>query len=65
MQIDHNLVPCSSEEYPTPARRPANSILANSRLTDLGVDSFVPWQDDLAQFVAAFGEQLLTTVQKN
>lgn len=65
MQIDHNLVPCSTEEYPTPARRPANSILANSRLADLGVDSFVPWQDDLAQFVAAFGEQLLTTVQKN
>lgn len=65
MQIEHNLVPCSSDEYPTPASRPANSILLNNRFADLGIDSFIPWQDDLAQFVAEYGDQLLTTVQKN
>ncbi|MBU1234657.1 MAG: dTDP-4-dehydrorhamnose reductase, partial [Proteobacteria bacterium] len=46
MEIPHNLVPCSTSEYPTPAHRPANSILENRRLKQAGLSVFNSWQGD-------------------
>jgi len=51
MDVPHNLVPCTTEEYPTPARRPANSILENKRLKEAGINLFRDWRDDLDLFV--------------
>lgn len=48
--IECNLKPCSSEEYPTLAQRPKNSILCNRRLADNKLDTFLNWQDELAAF---------------
>ncbi len=53
------LVPCATREYPTPARRPENSILLNRRLAAEERLRMVPWREDLAAFVAAWGAHLL------
>jgi len=49
---DRTVIPVSSTEYPTPARRPANSRLANTRLTALGVDPLPLWKDALRRYLA-------------
>lgn len=49
--IPFSMLPCSTEEYPTPAKRPSNSILENKRLKHLDLNIMVNWQDDLAEFV--------------
>ena len=59
MEVDHSFVPCSTEDYPTPAHRPANSILRNKVLDDHGISRFRSWQDDVDRFTEAFREQLL------
>jgi dTDP-4-dehydrorhamnose reductase len=43
--------PCSSEEFPTPARRPACSILRDERTAALGLPPRPPWRDALARYV--------------
>lgn len=46
------LVPVSSSEYPTPARRPANSRLDCSRLQEVFGVSLPPWEQSAAAVVA-------------
>lgn len=50
MGLEHSLQPCTTADYPTPAHRPHNSILANSRLLEKGLNRMVPWQEDVALF---------------
>lgn len=59
LNIPHNLAPCSTSEYPTPAHRPTNSILENRRLKQAGLSVFKPWQQDIDAFVRLYGEELL------
>ena len=59
MGLPHRFVPCTTAEYPTPAHRPANSILANARLNEKGLSCFVSWQEDVDRFVAAHKSMLL------
>jgi dTDP-4-dehydrorhamnose reductase len=59
MGVDKPLKPCPSIDYPTPAVRPKNSILGNSRLEEAGLNLMRPWEVDLDEFVAVFGEDLL------
>ena len=57
--VDKPLRPCPSSDYPTPAVRPRNSILENQRLQEAGLNIMRPWQQDLDEFLAAHGEDLL------
>jgi dTDP-4-dehydrorhamnose reductase len=47
--------PCSTAEFPRPARRPANSVLENSCLKKLGLNLMPRWEDAFASFL--LGEQ--------
>jgi dTDP-4-dehydrorhamnose reductase len=49
MAVD--LSPCTTADYPTPARRPAYSVLDGTRRATLGTDLMPHWQEALAELV--------------
>ena len=57
--VEHNFVPCSTDEFPTPTKRPANSILENARLKELGINLFMDWNEELKLFVEQNGTAVL------
>lgn len=59
MDVPYKMRPCTTAEYPTPAHRPANSILDNQVLKEAGISTFVDWKEDINMFVARYREQLL------
>jgi len=59
MDVPHTLEPCTSRDFPTPARRPANSILANKVLHQCGLNRMHDWQQDIESFVSRFRPDLL------
>jgi dTDP-4-dehydrorhamnose reductase len=51
--VDQQLVrPCATSDYPTPARRPACSVLRSRRLEELGCPPRAAWQDALNRYLA-------------
>jgi dTDP-4-dehydrorhamnose reductase len=51
------IAPCSTADYPTPARRPAYSVLGSERLEPLGLDPLPGWRDSLPGVVASLMER--------
>jgi dTDP-4-dehydrorhamnose reductase len=49
--VDAEVSPISTAEYPTPAARPAYSVLANRRWAELGEPPLRPWRAALAELV--------------
>lgn len=47
--------PCATEDFPTPARRPANSRLSDASLRAAGVEVLPPWQDGLRRYLVEMG----------
>ncbi len=43
--------PVSSAEYPRPAPRPANSVLANSRMEREGIQRLRPWEEAVREYI--------------
>jgi dTDP-4-dehydrorhamnose reductase len=63
MEVPFRMVPCDSSEYPTPARRPKNSILENQRLKEAGINLFRDWKEELDAFVQEHAEALKREVE--
>jgi dTDP-4-dehydrorhamnose reductase len=59
MEVPHNLIPCTTEEYPTPAVRPGNSILENRRLKLENINRMTGWRHGVEQFVSRYRNELL------
>jgi dTDP-4-dehydrorhamnose reductase len=59
MGVPHHLEPCRTGDYPTAATRPANSILENRRLKDLGIHRMAGWREDVDAFVAKHRQALM------
>ena len=51
MGIAVDLSSCTTADYPTPARRPAYSVLDGSRRSSLGPDLMPHWQEALAEVI--------------
>ena len=50
--IDARVRPVATADYPTAAKRPAYSVLANRRWADLGEPPLRPWNEALEEYVA-------------
>jgi dTDP-4-dehydrorhamnose reductase len=50
--------PCRTEDYPTPARRPACSILLSRRLETAGYPPRPTWQDALSRYLRTLDDSL-------
>ncbi len=64
MNVPHTIIPCTTEEYPTPAPRPMNSILENRNLTEKGMNIMADWKSDVDEFVLNFREVLLKELEE-
>ena len=53
--VDVKVNPVTSEEFPAKARRPHNSRMDKSKLTENGFDLLPPWQDALKRYLEAIG----------
>ena len=49
--IDQKVEPCTTDEYPRPAPRPANSRLEKTMIRLCGLPPMPQWQDALAEFL--------------
>ncbi|HDZ23489.1 MAG TPA: dTDP-4-dehydrorhamnose reductase [Desulfobacteraceae bacterium] len=57
--------PCKTEDFPTPARRPVNSILENRLLKKQGINVMRDWKEDLNEFLDLYGEDLIKEASRD
>jgi len=50
------LLPATSEDFPSPVRRPTFSVLDNSRLRQEGLDVMPDWQGSLRHYLSDLGK---------
>ncbi|MBS3757257.1 MAG: dTDP-4-dehydrorhamnose reductase [Desulfobacterales bacterium] len=65
LDLSGRLSPCTTQEYPTPAPRPGNSILENNRLKTANLNVMNNWQADLQEFLGTHGQELTASLTRN
>jgi dTDP-4-dehydrorhamnose reductase len=58
------LSPCTSEEYPTPARRPSYSVLSTERLEATLPHALPSWRNALSRFLTELGAPTVNPEQE-
>ncbi|HEY5653361.1 MAG TPA: dTDP-4-dehydrorhamnose reductase [Pontiella sp.] len=61
--IEHHFMPCTSDEFPTPTKRPANSIMENAHAKQLGLNVFEDWDVELDIFVERYGTSIIKEIK--
>lgn len=56
--IKMKVIPITSDEYPTKAKRPANSRLDTSSITDAGFKALPDWKDAVNRYVKSLTQQV-------
>lgn len=51
------VLPVSSDQYPSRAKRPSNSRMSKEKLTENGFDRLPPWQDALHRYIEELREK--------
>jgi dTDP-4-dehydrorhamnose reductase len=51
LELNVEVMPCQTEDYPRPARRPHYSTLENARLKEHGLNVMRPYREQLADFI--------------
>ncbi len=64
MNVPYRVIPCTTADYPTPARRPPNAVLENRALRQAGLDIMPAWQDDMMAFVRIHRDALIEETQE-
>lgn len=59
LDVAHSIIPCSTDEYPTPAVRPKCAILENRRLKNEDLNIMQHWQKDLDEYIHEYGDRLI------
>ena len=59
LNVPYNFVPCLTDAFPTPVKRPKNSIMENAHAKNIGVNVFRDWRVELHNFVEESGDSLL------
>lgn len=54
--LSAKVLPVSSEQYPSRAKRPANSRMSKEKLTENGFQKLPPWEDALRRYLAEIKE---------
>jgi dTDP-4-dehydrorhamnose reductase len=54
--LEYSIVPCTTEEYPRPAKRPAYSSLENMMLSLTIGDRMRGWKDAIAEFMTLYNK---------
>lgn len=62
--VAHEVVPCGTRDYPTPAPRPRNSILLNARLHRERLGVFQPWEEDVRRFAKTHGPAWIEALRR-
>ena len=58
-KINQKVIPCSSDQYPTPAKRPHNSRLEKLVLKESGIFQMPNWEIALEEFLLSHNRQVL------